>query len=48
MVHRERESRQAVRSFAGDDVSLSFFYPEEDRHLIERDERVGHYEVAAG
>ena len=39
------ESEQAVRRFAGDDVGKAVFYPDDDRFLIARDERVDHYEV---
>lgn len=40
------ESLDAVRAFAGDDVEAAVFYPEDDRYLVDRDERVTHYEVA--
>ena len=39
------ESEEAVRAFAGPDVSRAVFYPEDDRFLIARDEHVTHYEV---
>lgn len=39
------ESEEAIRRFAGDDPSRAVFYPEDDRYLIERGERVDHYEV---
>jgi heme-degrading monooxygenase HmoA len=39
------ESEDAVRRFAGDDIGRAVFYPEDDRFLIARDERVEHYEV---
>jgi heme-degrading monooxygenase HmoA len=39
------ESEDAIRRFAGDDVERAVFYPEDDRFLIERGERVEHYEV---
>jgi heme-degrading monooxygenase HmoA len=39
------ESEDAVRRFAGDDIGRAVFYPEDDRFLIARDERVDHYEV---
>lgn len=41
------ESEAAVRRFAGDDPERAVFYPEDDRFLLERDERVRHYEVVA-
>ncbi len=40
------DSRGAIRAFAGEDVEAAVYYPEDDRYLIERDERVTHYEVA--
>jgi heme-degrading monooxygenase HmoA len=39
------ESEQAIRDFAGHDIEQAVFYPEDERFLIERDERVSHYEV---
>jgi len=39
------ESEEAVRGFAGDDVGRAVFYPEDDRFLVERDDRVSHFEV---
>ena len=53
-VHGERaefllitlwDSMEAVRRFAGDEPERAVFYPEDDRFLIERGERVEHYEV---
>jgi heme-degrading monooxygenase HmoA len=41
------DSLDAVRAFAGDDYETAVFYPEDDRFLIERDERSSHFEVAA-
>ena len=40
------ESYEAIRAFAGDDPEAAVFYPEDDRYLLERDDRVAHYEVA--
>jgi heme-degrading monooxygenase HmoA len=39
------ESEEAIRRFAGDDIERAVFYPEDDRFLVSRDERVQHYEV---
>ena len=39
------DSEEAVRRFAGEDVSKAVFYPEDERFLIERDNDVSHYEV---
>ena len=40
------DSEEAIRRFAGDDIERAVFYPEDERVLIERGERVRHYEVA--
>jgi len=37
----------AVRRFAGDDVTVAVFYPEDDRFLTARDLVAHHYEVAS-
>ena len=39
------ESEDAIRRFAGDDIGRAVFYPEDERFLVARDERVHHYEV---
>jgi heme-degrading monooxygenase HmoA len=39
------ETEEAIRRFAGDDIERAVFYPEDERFLIDRDERVRHYEV---
>jgi heme-degrading monooxygenase HmoA len=39
------ESEEAIRRFAGDRPENAVFYPEDERFLIERGERVSHYEV---
>jgi len=39
------DSEQAIRNFAGDDIEQAVFYPEDEQFLIDRDERVSHYEV---
>ncbi|HVR37656.1 MAG TPA: hypothetical protein VMU84_01060 [Thermoanaerobaculia bacterium] len=39
------ESRDAIRAFAGDDIDRAVFYPRDDEFLIDRDERVLHYNV---
>jgi heme-degrading monooxygenase HmoA len=41
------ESMTALTAFAGADVALAVFYPEDDKYLIERETTVSHYEVAA-
>ncbi len=39
------ESEASIRRFAGDDLERAVFYPEDDRFLVARDERVRHFEV---
>lgn len=39
------ESEEAIRKFAGEDIERAVFYPEDDRFLIEKGERVDHFEV---
>jgi len=34
----------AIRAFAGEDISLARYFPEDDRFLLTRPERVLHYE----
>ena len=42
------DSLDAIRAFAGDDIEAAVYYPEDERFLIEQDDRVKHYEVVAG
>ena len=39
------DSEEAIRRFAGADPGRAVFYPEDERFLLERDDRVSHYEV---
>ncbi len=39
------ESMDAVRRFAGDDPERAVYYPEDDKFLVERGERIEHFEV---
>jgi heme-degrading monooxygenase HmoA len=39
------ESEGAIRRFAGDDVERAVFYPQDDRFLLEREDRVSHFDV---
>jgi len=39
------DSEEAIRRFAGDNIERAVFYPEDERFLVARDERVRHYEV---
>jgi heme-degrading monooxygenase HmoA len=40
------ESVDAIRAFAGDDIDTAVYYPEDERFLVERDDKVSHFEVA--
>jgi heme-degrading monooxygenase HmoA len=39
------ESEEAIRRFAGEEMDRAVFYPEDDRFLVERGERVDHFDV---
>ena len=39
------DSLDAIREFAGADIERAVFYPEDDRYLIEREDRVAHFDV---
>ncbi len=41
------ESLDAVKAFAGEDYEKGVYYPEDDRYLVERDEKSSHWEVTA-
>ncbi len=41
------DSLDDVREFAGDEIGVAVFFPEDDRYLIERDLTVRHFEVDA-
>ena len=38
-------SRDDIVAFAGDDISLAVFYPEDDRFLVDRELTVKHFDV---
>ena len=39
------ESLDVIRGFAGDDINVAKFYPEDDEYLVDRELTVSHYEV---
>lgn len=39
------ESEEAVRAFAGDNPSDAVYYPQDEAYLIEREDRVEHFEI---
>jgi heme-degrading monooxygenase HmoA len=39
------DSLDAVRSFAGTDIEQAVFYAKDDRFLVDREERVQHFEI---
>jgi heme-degrading monooxygenase HmoA len=39
------ESEDAIRRFAGDDIEKAVFYPDDERFLIDREDRVSHFDV---
>jgi heme-degrading monooxygenase HmoA len=41
------ESMDAIGAFAGDDVTAAVFYPNDERFLVDRENTVTHFDVAA-
>ena len=41
------DGMDAVRAFAGEDVSSAVFYPEDDAFLVERETHADHFEVVS-
>jgi antibiotic biosynthesis monooxygenase (ABM) superfamily enzyme len=39
------DSLENIRAFAGDDLEMAVFFPEDDRYLVEREPTVRHFEV---
>jgi antibiotic biosynthesis monooxygenase (ABM) superfamily enzyme len=39
------DSLENIRAFAGDDLEVAVFYPEDDRYLVQRELAVRHFEV---
>ena len=39
------DSEEAIRRFAGEDISKAVFYPEDDRFLVKREETVTHWQI---
>ena len=39
------ESEEAIRRFAGDDIGQAVFYPEDERFLVEKEDRASHFDV---
>jgi heme-degrading monooxygenase HmoA len=39
------DSLDAIRAFAGDDLERAVYYPEDDRFLVDREDRVKHWEL---
>ena len=42
------DSMEAIKAFAGDDVELAHYYPEDRAYLLELEPTVTHYEVSEG
>jgi heme-degrading monooxygenase HmoA len=40
------DSRESIVAFAGDDIQVARFYPQDDEFLLEREWTCAHYEVA--
>ena len=41
------DSLEAIRAFAGDDLERAVYYPEDDRFLVDREDRVRHWQLDA-
>jgi len=41
-------SFEAIRAFAGEDIAIARYYPEDDRYLLTRPEHVEHHRIVAG
>ena len=41
------KSLDDIRGFAGDDIAIARYYPEDDRYLLERPLHVEHHDVVA-
>jgi heme-degrading monooxygenase HmoA len=41
------ESRNAIRAFAGDDISRAKYYPDDRQYFVDMPAKVRHYEVLA-
>jgi heme-degrading monooxygenase HmoA len=41
------DSMDAIKAFAGDEPERAVYYPEDEGYLVERDDVVAHFEVAA-
>jgi antibiotic biosynthesis monooxygenase (ABM) superfamily enzyme len=39
------DSLENIHAFAGDDLDVAVFYPEDDRYLVEREPTVRHFEA---
>jgi heme-degrading monooxygenase HmoA len=39
-------SRADIESFAGSDIDVAVFYPDDDNYLVDRETTVTHYDVA--
>ena len=42
------QSYEAISEFAGPDIKLARYYPDDDKYLIELEPEVTHYEVVVG
>ena len=42
------DSFESIKAFAGSDVELPRYYPEDDPYLLEKAEKVVHYEIVHG
>jgi heme-degrading monooxygenase HmoA len=41
------DSLETIAGFAGEDIDVAKYYPEDERFLVDREDRVQHFEVAS-
>ena len=41
------DSLESIKGFAGDDIEVAKFYPEDDAYLVDRETFTRHYEVTS-
>ncbi|HCT78594.1 MAG TPA: hypothetical protein DGG94_16780 [Micromonosporaceae bacterium] len=41
------DSLESIKAFAGEDINVAVYYPEDDEYLIAHEDTVTHFEVAS-
>lgn len=42
------DSLESIKAFAGEDVDIARYYPDDDPYLLDKAEKVVHYDVVSG